>query len=410
VGKQFLAPFGSWGRPFVSFARRTSVHDVLLATILTATALFGALTDFHVDLPEGGSDEDARAIDGLGIVLVCSQTLPLVWRRRAPVTVLWVVSLAMFAFFALGYLPSIASIGFLVALYSEAAYREPPVSILGCVWGTAVLVALQLVGPEPFEPDTFVAGTLVVVAAWSMGDTTRIRRGQVVRLEDRAIRLEREGEAAAAKAVAAERRVIARELHDVVAHNVSVIVAQSGAAQRIGLTHPADALASLGAIERTGRATLVEMRRLMALLRTDTGDAGTNTPQPGVDELPSLVDRVRDAGMVVTLRVEGPQRPLPAGLGLSAFRIVQEALTNVLKHAAGARAWVTVRYEPTALLLSIEDDGVTSDRHEEGSRVRYGHLGMRERVALFGGWLRTEEGPSGGFLVVACLPLDQEPA
>jgi signal transduction histidine kinase len=225
------------------------VQDALLAMVLTGTALFGALNELHVDLPEGGSDENARSLDGLGIVLVCCQTLPLIRRRRAPVWVLGVVSIAMLAFFALGYLPSIASIGFLVALYSQAAYREPPWSILGCVWGAGVIIALQLVGSEPVEPDMLIGGTLIAVAAWSMGDGTRMRREQVVILEDRAMRLEREREAATAKAVVEERRVIARELHDVVAHNVSVIVAQSGAAQRIGRSHPEDAFASLGSIE-----------------------------------------------------------------------------------------------------------------------------------------------------------------
>jgi signal transduction histidine kinase len=401
--------FGTWSRSIRSTWERPIVRDTLLATILTATSLIGVVTELRVDLPEGAGDEASRPLDALGVGLVLCQTVPLVWRRKAPLIVLAVSSAALFLFFGLGYLPSFASIGFLVALYTVAAYRERPVSVLAGLFGGIVILLILLIGKEPVDPDTVIVECLIVGAAWSLGDGFRIRRRQVVQLEDRATQLERQQEALAERAVAEERRVIARELHDVVAHNVSVIVAQSGAAQRISRTHPDEAFATLGAIERTGRAALVEMRRLTGFLRT-VDDGSTHTPQPGLSDLSALVERVRDAGLPVILEVKGSVRILPAGLDLSAYRIVQEALTNALKHAGPARATVTVLYEATQVLLTIQDDGAGAHQGRRSeSRVRYGHLGMRERVALFGGWLGTEAIPTGGYRVTACLPFDEEP-
>jgi signal transduction histidine kinase len=265
------------------------------------------------------------------------------------------------------------------------------------------------IGKEPVEADTIIAEGLLVAAAWSLGDGLRLRRGQFVRLEDRASRLELEREELARLAVAQERRVIARELHDVVAHNVSVIVAQSGAAQRIFDDHPEDARTTLGAIEHMGRAALVEMRRLMGLLRTESDRSGMRSPQPGLDNLETLVGQVGEAGLPVTLRIEGIPRPLPAGLDLSAFRIVQEALTNALRHAGPARADVIVRYEESRLLLTVDDDGFgPNGQGARTTRPKYGHLGMRERVALFGGDLRIGARPGGGYRVAAVMPLDGE--
>jgi len=201
--------------------------------------------------------------------------------------------------------------------------------------------------------------------------------------------------------------VIARELHDVVAHNVSVIVAQSAAAQRVANDQPEEAISTLEAIEHTGRGALAEMRRLMGLLRTEADQRRARSPQPGLGNLEALIGQVSAAGLPTSLRIAGTPRPLPAGLDLSAFRIVQEALTNALKHAGPARADVVVGYEESRLLLSVEDDGVGRDgRTPAATRPRYGHLGMRERVALFGGTLSVGPRPDGGYGVSACLPLD----
>jgi signal transduction histidine kinase len=388
---------------------RPGVQDALISGVLTATSLVGVLVHLHVDLPEGGADLTVRPLDGLAIILVLLQTLPLVWRRRTPVAVLAVTSGAMLLYFRLGYFPSFASLGFLVALYTVAAERPRRTSLPAAAATGLVLMIILVIGREPVEPDTIIAEALIVGAAWSLGEGLRLRRGQVVQLEDRASRLEREREEWARQAVARERRVIARELHDVVAHNVSVIVAQSAAAQRVANDQPAEAVSTLAAIEHAGRAALVEMRRLMGLLRTETDRRGARFPQPGLDHVEALVAQVREAGLPVVLRIEGRRRPLPAGLDLSAFRIVQEALTNAMKHAGPARTEVVVVYEEDRLLLTVDDDGF--GRNGNGAsmtRPRYGHLGMRERVALFGGTLTVGPRVTGGYRVAACLPLDGE--
>jgi signal transduction histidine kinase len=403
--------FGPLGDAGMHLLARPMVQDTLIAAVLTATALIGVVAHLPVDLPEGGGDVVRRNLDPLGIALVLLQTVPLVWRRKAPVSVLSVTTGALFLFTSLGYFHSFASFGFLVALFTVAAYEDRRTSIRAGIAVAIVVLTILLIGREPVELDTIIAEYLIVGAVWFIGDGVRAQRGQVVQLEDRATRLEREQDELAQRAVSQERRVIARELHDVVAHNVSVIVAQAGAAQRIVDTQPAEASAALGAIEHTGRAALVEMRRLMGFLRTEIDRAVTRSPQPGLGDLDVLVTHVQEAGLPVTLRIEGTPRPLPAGLDLSAFRIVQEALTNVLKHAGPARASVVVRYEESRLWLTIDDDGFGPNGWRAGrSQPRYGHLGMRERVALFGGELRLGARPAGGYRVSVSLPLDGEPA
>lgn len=383
---------------------------MLIASLLTTASLVGLLVHLHVDLPEGGADPVNAQLDPLGIVLALLQTVPLVWRRVAPVLVLVVCSVAMFLFFSLGYLPSFASFGFLLALYSVAAHRERRISIPAALWSAFVVLMILFNSREPLELDAIFAEGLVVGAVWFIGDGLRTQRSQVSTLEDRATRFEREREEAAREAVAEERRVIARELHDMVAHNVSVIVAQSAAAQRVLDNDPEAGRFALRSIEDAGREALVEMRRLLGLLRTDHDRPDVRNPQQGMDDIGTLLSQVREAGIDVSLTVEGTPRPLPAGLDLSAFRIVQEALTNVVKHAGAASAAVGIRYDRSALHLTICDDG-SGPRDVEGDplRARYGHLGMRERVGLFGGRLRVGPRLGGGYEVVVSLPLDVDP-
>lgn len=386
------------------------VQDALIATLLTAASLVGLLAQVQVDLPEGGADATNRSLDTLGVILALLQTVPLIWRRVAPVLVLTVCSTAMFMFFLLGYFPSFASFGFVLALYSVAAHRGRRISIPAALGSAAVVLMILVVSREPIEIDTIFAEGLIVGAVWFIGDGLRVKRSQVTILEDRATRLEREREEAAQKAVAEERRVIARELHDMVAHNVSVIVAQSAAAQRVFDTRPDEGRIALRSIEDLGREALVEMRRLLGLLRTDHDRPDVRDPQQGLGDIESLLSQVRQAGLPVDLVIEGTPRPLPAGLDLSAFRIVQEALTNVLKHAGPARAAVLIGYGESRLQLRIADDGRSSGGKDQNPwRARYGHLGMRERVGLFQGELRVGPRRGGGYEVVASLPLYADP-
>jgi signal transduction histidine kinase len=391
--------------------RKPIVQDSLIAAVLTAISLIGVTAHLEVDLPESNEDVALRALDSIGVALVLLQTVPLVWRRVAPVVVLCVTTCALFLFSGLGYFHSFASFGFAVALYTVAAHRDRRTSIPAGIASALVLLMIVFMGREPLELDEILVEFLIVGSVWFLGDAHRVQRSQMLLLEDRATRLEREREEFAQRAVAQERRVIARELHDVVAHNVSVIVAQSGAAQRIVDPGSEEAVTTLSSIEETGRSALVEMRRLMGFLRTDADGSVDRSPQPGLEGLDVLVDQVREAGLPVTLRTVGTPRPLPAGLDLSAFRIVQEALTNVLKHAGPAHADVTVQYEERRLRLTIDDDGLGSVGWRDGApQPRYGHLGMRERVALFGGELRVGAKPGGGYRVSASMPLDREPA
>ncbi|MGZ8651586.1 MAG: sensor histidine kinase [Actinomycetota bacterium] len=387
------------------------VQDTLIATLLTAASLVGLLENLQLDLPEGGTDARHRTLDTLGFTLVLAQTVPLAWRRVAPVLVLAVCTSAMFLYFTLGYFPSFASFGFVLALYTVAAHRNRRVSIPAALTIAAVVLTILVLSTEPIEIDTIFAECLIVGAVWFIGDGLRVKRSQVIVLEDRATRLEREREEAAQKAVAQERRVIARELHDMVAHNVSVIVAQSAAAQRVFDVDPEEGRTALRSIEASGRDALVEMRRLLGLLRTDDDRPDARDPQRGLDDIEALLSLVREAGLPVELRVEGRPRPVPSGLGLSAFRIVQEALTNVMEHAGPATATVTIRYGTSSLDLSIVDDGWGSIVEDpDPIQERYGHLGMRERVGLFRGELRVGPRRGGGYEVAASLPLDPDPS
>jgi signal transduction histidine kinase len=245
-----------------------------------------------------------------------------------------------------------------------------------------------------------------------------VQRALAAEAQERAVRLEREREGEARRAVASERARIARELHDVVAHHVSMMVVQAEAGP-VAVEHdPARAAGAFEAIAATGRQALVEMRRLLGMLRGEEEQAPSLAPQPGLAEVPSLVEQVGRAGLRVELVVEGPKAALPPGIDLSAYRIVQEALTNAVRHGGGGQARVLVRYGEHDLELQIENDLVPpsaaadpfrpADSPVGDRQIRRsgrGLLGMQERVNLFGGELRAGSGPNGGFTVVARLPI-----
>ncbi|MEU8350998.1 sensor histidine kinase, partial [Streptomyces sp. NPDC048845] len=239
----------------------------------------------------------------------------------------------------------------------------------------------------------------------------RTRRAYYAQLEERAARLEKEREAQAKMAVAAERARIARELHDVVAHNVSVMVVQADGAAYVLDSSPEQTKQALETISGTGRKALAEMRRLLGVLRTgETTESGEYVPQPDVGQLDDLVEQVRGAGLPVDYQVSGSPRPLASGVELTVYRIVQEALTNTRKHG-GPNVGATVRlaYQDGELELLVEDDGRGAQRelYEEGGTDGLGHglIGMRERVGMVGGSLDAGPRPGGGFRISAVLPL-----
>jgi signal transduction histidine kinase len=266
-----------------------------------------------------------------------------------------------------------------------------------------VFVAARLHGQDS---GNIIPSLVWLVAGWATGRTVRSWRHKNVALEAANRELAEQRELRAQAAVAVERGRIARELHDVVAHNVSMIVVQAGAAARVLHGDQPDVRNALEVIAATGRETVDEMRTLLGMLRSDDGQAALK-PQPGLADLEQLVSAVREAGLPVTLRIEGDARPLPPALDLSAFRIVQEALTNALRHAGPARAEVTVRYTDGLVSLEIADSGRGPDDGPGSGQGRTGHglVGMRERAAMFGGELEAARGDGGGFTVRARLPL-----
>src|SRR3712207_4241380 len=249
-------------------------------------------------------------------------------------------------------------------------------------------------------PSDVAAAVVFLVGPWAVGRQTRLRADQAEAAELRAAQLERETELQAALVAAAERTRIARELHDVVSHSISVVTIQVQAVRRrLGAGHEAEA-ADLAQVEATARQALAEMRRLLGVLRAD-GEQPALEPQPGLTQLDALVDRARAGGLDVRLVVEGEPRPLPPGIDLAAYRIAQEGLTNALRHSAASQVTVSVRHEPDELRVDVRDDGHGLRRTEHPG---HGLVGVRERVALYDGTVEVANGADGGVRLTATPP------
>ena len=369
---------------------------------LAAAGLSTSLFVFE-DGPVGSGLPRGTLALAYGLALV--HTLPLAARRRFPGTVLALSVASGLAVAALGVPPIVLGPAIVVAVYSVAAYGDRWVSLAGLAAAAVGSAAVQLT-PGRFQAPTVVSNGLVIGAAWLLGHFVGVRRAYTTRLEQTA-ELERTRAELARRAVAEERLRLARELHDVVAHSISVIAVQSGVGAHVASTQPEEAAKALAAIEATSRAALTELRRLLGVLRQEGESQGDLAPVPGLADLDSLLAEVAKAGLGVRLRVEGTPSPLPAGLNLSAYRIVQEALTNVVKHAGPARAQVTICYRDQEVTVEVTDDGrgVTVPIGDGRARVGHGLIGMRERVQVFGGDLEVGPRPGGGFRVAARLPL-----
>jgi signal transduction histidine kinase len=384
---------------------RPLLADGLLAGLVAAfslVALWYARRDCEGACEPGGA---------AAVALVAAQSLPLVWRRRRPLAVSLVTGLATAAYGLAPY-PDLAMpipLGGVIGIYSVAAWGSRRAALLAGAIAAAVLVVVLSLPRTDADLVDAAFVSFALAGAWLLGDRARVQRALAAELAERAVRLERERAGEAQRAVASERARIARELHDVVAHHVSMMVVQAEAGPVAVEGDPARAAGAFEAIAATGRQALVEMRRLLGVLRGDgDGDqAPSLAPQPGLADVGSLVEQVGRAGLRVELVVEGPEAPLPAGVDLSAYRIVQEALTNAVKHGGPGRARVLVRYGEHDLEVQVRDEGGRGPaltRPAEG-RAGQGLVGMRERVNLFGGELRAGPGPDGGFTVDARLPL-----
>jgi signal transduction histidine kinase len=286
-----------------------------------------------------------------------------------------------------------------------ARLHERVIGLVMLLAGTVLLI-LRLpesaLGVDPNRTAQLISNLILFTIAWTVAWVIAGRVRSTRDLRDRAAALEAERDHLAREAVTEERSRIARELHDVVAHSVSVMTVQAGGVRRLLRDDQQREREALAAIEETGRRALAEMRRMVGVMRTDANEAD-RAPQPGLGSLERLVGEVREAGLPVTFQVEGERVELPVGVDLSAYRIVQEGLTNTLKHAGPAHAWVTVRYVPEGIDIVVEDDGA-GPRANGGSG--HGLIGMSERVAVYGGRLETGVRPGGGFRLHAVLPVD----
>jgi signal transduction histidine kinase len=359
--------------------------DEALAAALTAFVLVQVTLSEGSELPRGaiavlavalGVAAARRSRDPLpllGLVVAISVTTLLLPKSGAPTN-------------------SVVFVYVVLAVYSAAAHTSGRRTLLAGAM-TVGLYVTDVAISQIITLDGLVFFGIVLGAPWFAGRAIRQRR-----LNDAALEQER---TRASTAIVEERARIARELHDVVAHSISVMVLQARGGRRVLESEPADARGAFAVIESTGQQALDEMRRLVGMLRS--GDETLPlAPQPGLEGINTLVDQVRHAGLPVELEVVGTPRPLPPGIDLSAFRIVQEALTNALTHAGPARARVVLSYRADELELEISDDGPGS---ASGPGSGYGLIGMRERVSVFGGELQAGRQPGGGYALRVRLPL-----
>jgi signal transduction histidine kinase len=331
--------------------------------------------------------------------------LPLLARRRfpfaAPAAVWLVAALLSFVDGRLVVLTVTTSVAGMVAAYLLGNLHDERQARIGLavVLGGAAVVVYN--NPEAASGE-FVFAPLLFAIGWLAGFAVRERAEQAEAAEARAAQAEREREAAARLAVAEERARIARELHDIVAHAVSVMVLHVGTVRRRLPDEFADDRDALGDVERAGRTALAEMRRLLGAMRHE-GDGLELAPRPGVDDLDRLVDELGRAGLRVRLRVEGEPVPLPPAIDLSAYRIVQEGLTNVLKHAHTGDAEVVLRYAPGQVQIDVRDHGTGNSA---GDGLGHGLVGVRERVKIYGGEMTAGPVDGGGFLLSTRLPVE----
>ncbi|WP_329150070.1 histidine kinase [Streptomyces niveus] len=416
AARSLLRPTGPLPRP----TWRNRLFDLGLAAVVGVTMTYYVLDNLWWEGNQFANTSPLGQPTGPGdwvllLSLAVLASAPLVLRRIHPLTVLWIVMGAV----ALTppYAARLTFYGCVIAAYSAAAYSRHRLPTLASLPLAVYLVSRVRDGVAPTVPDQYVPLLIsapIVVAA--IGLHTWKHRADEGR--SRLSRLEREQAEALRRAVEHERGRIARELHDVVTHNVSVMVIQAGAARKVMATDPDDAREALLAVEAGGRAAMSELRHVMGLLTMDADGADDTdgasdgaarppdlSPLPGLDQLAALAARIRDTGVPVALTVTGQPRPLPAGVELTAYRVVQEALTNMVKHAVGASAAVTVRYDAGHLRVDVTNTGGTPGPAASTGNG-HGLIGLRERLAVYGGTLRTGPRPLGGYRVQALIPVE----
>jgi signal transduction histidine kinase len=381
--------------------------DSVLAVVFL---VIGLITVFSQELDPGMVEPTAAAV--LTIVVV---TVPVAVRRRLPLLAVTLASAGILAHIVADWPEGSLPLTAMLLTYSVAAYDTPRAAIAGLGVIYAALLALAFTDAPGLDAVGIVGNMAIFTVWWVVGIALRARRDTLearVRAAEERANVERQS---AARALAEERLRIAQELHDVVAHSMSVIAVQAGVGAHVLTDRPEQARAALDAISATSRGTLTEMRRLLGVLRDNEGER-SDAPAPGLDDLPSLVEDVRKAGFPVSLTVigtdtcpdRGTRASAHAGVELSAYRVVQEALTNVMKHAgAPSTVDVTVRYVPGGLEVEVADDG-RGAAALDATPGGHGLLGMRERVELWGGHLSARPAEGGGYRVSAHLPYGRD--
>jgi signal transduction histidine kinase len=370
------------------------VLDGCIASVFVVLAVVGHLSS------TGDVGVDYRDTSALSIALTLGVAIPYFLRRHAPLAVLLVSEACVVALTVGEYRTGATPTLLLCGIYTVAAWspwRDRLIGAVALVVGLAIVAVSGIPGSNGADTTfTFV----LFAAAYLFGSTVRNRRLYSEQLEARTQALEKDRNEEARRAVAEEQLRIAQELHDVVAHSMGVIAVQAGVGAHVIDTDPAEAKRSLEAISTTSRSTLTEIRRMLGVLRDDSG--ASYTPAPGLADLGRLVEHVGAAGLEVGVRTEGDRTELPPGIDFTAYRIVQEGLTNVLKHAGPARATIVLAYDPGALRIEVLDDG----RGVNGRSTPGGHglMGMRERVGVYGGSFDAGPRPGGGFRVAVRLP------
>jgi signal transduction histidine kinase len=397
VWQRYGASMGSPG-----LLKRLRALDPRLVDALIALAL---ATTIELQFLLG--DQPGREADAVNLIGGLLLTIPLAWRRRAPLAMIAILVAtgvanealdgSLFSFPADGSrseIPPFASLATTaIAFYSLGAHADDGDGRIGLVLGWAGLWATVLVSGQVDFGSFFFSGALAVTP-WLIGRNIRARNLRLAAAE-------REQAQRTRLAVGDERARIARELHDVVAHSVGIIVIQAEGARRVFDRDPERAREALDSIEQTARTALADMRSSLGVLR-DQGGSPMREPQPGLAELDGLLERAREGGLEVELAVEGQPRALPRGVDLSAYRIVQEALTNTIKHAGPVHSRITLRYGERDLEVEVSDDGPGASVN--GALSGHGLVGMRERAASHGGHVEAGSGPEGGFVVRASLP------
>lgn len=389
-------------RPILWCRRHWQLTDAVFAGVLAVVGVLSAWTE------RGSTQPGARTMDVWGLILVVASVAPLAVRRRWPIPVLWSCLVVQMVYSSLDYQGG--WVGPMIAIYTVGAHTSTSQRLRHALAFGAVTCGFVLLGVinNVVEIGALIGTTVTLTASFLIGDNLRRRRERVAHLAERAERAERERDLLARDRVNEERTRIARELHDVVAHSVSVMVIQAAAARRQLTNDPAKAAFSLEVIEANGRQAMNEMRRVLGVLRSGIDPTGPGTvqmePAPSMTDVGALV--AADPFHLVTLHLDGSVNDLPPGVDLSAYRVVQEALTNVRKHAGpGARSTVEVSRTPHQLRIVVSDDGRGASTAADPTAPGYGLVGMRERVAMCGGALDAGPRRGGGWHVTATFPL-----